>query len=233
MILVIAFFHLYEILRQGDTARALLHLTFGAFGNDSASQMALGYRHMIGHGVPRNCPTAVAYYNAVAEKVIDVARFPGALPIIDKTRLNLRTHHGLRRAKVEQWLQYYQYSADLGDIDAQTTVAQLFNFGSHGIKRDYQQAFYYFNLAAHEGDASAMGHLGHMYANGLGVERNHQTAIEWFRRAADLNDDNGHYGLGYMYLAGYGVEKDVKLAFNHFNKVMTHREHRPKEKRCV
>lgn len=182
--------------------------------------MALGYRHMIGHGVPRNCPTAVAYYNAVAEKVIDLARFPGTLPIVDKTRLGLRSHHGLKRAKVEQWLQYYQYSADLGDVDAQTTVGQLFNLGAHGIPRDYSQALYYFQQAAEAGDASAMGHLGHMYANGLSVEKDNKTAIEWFRKAAELNDPNGHYGLGYMYLAGYGVEKDLKKAFQHFNKAI-------------
>lgn len=198
----------------------MLHATFGAFGNDSVSQMILGYRHMIGHGVPRNCPTAVAYYNAVAEKVIDSARFPGALPLIDKTRLGLRSHHRQKKVKVEQWLQYYQYTADQGDVDAQTTVGRLLNFGSHGIKRDFSQAFYYFKQAAESGDAKAMGHLGHMYANGQGVNRNNETALDWFMKAADLEDANGYYGLGYMYLSGYGVKKDLNRAYFYFNKVI-------------
>ena len=198
---------------------SVLHATFGALGNDSVSQMILGYRHMIGHGVPQNCPTAAAYYNAVAEKVIDLAKVPGTLPHIEKTRLNLRGYHKTKRAKVEQWLQYYQYSADLGDVEAQRTVAHLYNLGSHGIKKDHVQAFHYYQRAAEAGDARAMGHLGHMYANGLSVAQDNVTALELFTKAASMGDAEGHYGLGYMYLTGYGTEKNESIAFYHFKKV--------------
>lgn len=60
-------------LVQADIPGAILHYTYGAQGNDTVSEMALGFRHMFGFGVPKNCPTAVSYYNAVAEKVIIVA----------------------------------------------------------------------------------------------------------------------------------------------------------------
>ncbi|CAD7697799.1 unnamed protein product [Ostreobium quekettii] len=205
---------------MSDLPQALLHFSFGAFGNDTASQMALGYRHMSGQGVPQNCRTAVSYYNAAAERVIELGRMPGTLPYVEKVRLSARSLHGLRSAKEQQWLQFYQYSADMGDVDAQAALGQLFNYGAHGLERDHQQALHYFRQAADAGDAGAMSHLGHMYANGFGVEKDNSTALKWFKSAAAKNHPNGHYGLGYMYLAGYGVKKDLKIAAEHFRKDM-------------
>eukprot|EP00210_Caulerpa_lentillifera_P007515 g7181.t1 len=202
---------------ESDVAMGLLYGTFGALGNDTVSQLSLGYRHMIGHGVPRNCPSAIAYYNSVAEKVIELAKIPGTLPMIEKVRLSSRNSHGSRKVKVEQWLQYYEYSADLGDIDAQTAVGQIYNHGTRGIQRDHSKALYYFQQAAEAGNAAAMGHLGHIYANGLSVAANNETAIDWFRKAIEGNDPVGHYGMGYMYLTGYGVDRNYKKALEHFN----------------
>ena len=59
--------------------------------------------------------------------------------------------------------------------------------------------------AAEAGDAHAMGHLGHMYASGVGVEASNTTALEWFRQAAEKNQASALYGLGYMHLSGMGV----------------------------
>ena len=61
---------------------ALVHYFFAASGNDSFSRMALGYRHMQGLGVPRSCPTAVLYYQPVAEQVVELARNPDSLPLV-------------------------------------------------------------------------------------------------------------------------------------------------------
>ena len=60
--------------------RALLHYYFAAAGNDTFAQMALGYRHAHGLGVPQSCTAAVLYYNPVAEQVIELARHPSSLP---------------------------------------------------------------------------------------------------------------------------------------------------------
>ncbi|GMH44953.1 hypothetical protein BSKO_12910 [Bryopsis sp. KO-2023] len=38
------------------------------------------------------------------------------LSAIEKVRLSARAHQGFRKAREEQWLQFYQYSADLGDV---------------------------------------------------------------------------------------------------------------------
>lgn len=39
--------------------RALLHYYFAAAGNSSFAQLALGYRHAHGLGVPKSCQSAV------------------------------------------------------------------------------------------------------------------------------------------------------------------------------
>jgi len=44
--------------------------------------------------------------------------------------------------------------------------AQVLNFGTHGMQRDHAAAMHYLHRAS-EADAEAMGHLGHMHANGL------------------------------------------------------------------
>ena len=61
-----------------------------------------------------------------------------------------------------------------------------------------------------------MGHLGHMYANGLGVPASNATARRYFQQSANLGHPSGQYGLGYMYLAGRGVAVDHKQAFQYF-----------------
>ena len=70
--------------------------------------------------------------------------------------------------------------------------------------------------AAEAGDAHAMGHLGHMYASGVGVEASNATALEWFRQAAEKNQASALYGLGYMHLSGMGVPRDARKAFKYF-----------------
>ena len=40
---------------------------------------------------------------------------------------------------------------------------------SHGAQRDHEAAVRYLRQAAEAGDADAMAHLGHIYANGVAV----------------------------------------------------------------
>ena len=65
-----------------------MHLYFAAAGNDSAAQMALGYRHMHGLGVQKSCQAAVLYYQAAAERVVELAKTPHNFPRVrDVTHL--------------------------------------------------------------------------------------------------------------------------------------------------
>ncbi len=70
---------LYE-LTPPNIPEALLNYFFGAAGNDTFAQMALGFRHMYGVDVPQSCQAGLLYYNRVAEQVVEAARYPGSLP---------------------------------------------------------------------------------------------------------------------------------------------------------
>ncbi|EIE24098.1 HCP-like protein [Coccomyxa subellipsoidea C-169] len=199
-------------LGQARWPEALAHYFFAAAGNDSFARAALGYRHMHGLGVPKSCQTAVLYYQPVAEQVVELARQPASLPYVERMRLSAGASwrgHPTR----EQQVLHYQWFADLGSAEAQRALGQML---TQGVQRDPEQAFRYFRQAAEAGDADAMAHLGHMYANGVGVAASNESALDWFDRAARRNHPSGQYGLGYLHLSGYGVPKDAKKAFKYF-----------------
>lgn len=50
-------------------AKALVHYTFAALGDNSFGQMVLGYRYWSGVSVPNSCEKALDYYRKVATKV--------------------------------------------------------------------------------------------------------------------------------------------------------------------
>ena len=177
--------------------------------------MAMGYRHLMGLGVPKSCQASVLYYNAPAERVIAGVRIPGLSPQVEKIRLSTEDAPGASVKRERDVVQYYQYSADMGNVDAQAAIGQILNFGSKGVRQDHKAALRYLTAAASAGDTDAAAHLGHMHANGLGVAPNNETALGLFRKAAKKGSAHAQYGLAYMYLAGHGVERDYPKAVSH------------------
>ena len=192
-----------------DQEKAILHYYFAAKSGDDLSHLVLGFKHMHGLGVPKSCWSAVSYYQPVAEKVVDLSVVPDALPSIERLKLSKQNAGTLKSDRSQkEVLQYYQYNADMGNVDAQAAVGQVFNFGSHGMERDHEQALKYLQLAADAGDEEAMAHLGHMHANGFGTEKNLKKAKAFFEAASKGDSRSSQYALGYMYLMGEGVEVD-------------------------
>jgi SEL1 protein len=174
---------------------------------------------MYGIGVPKSCWTAAAYYQQVAEKVSDLSIMSNALPFIERIRLNIQTNHGQKTDRQRDMLQYYQYNADKGNVEAQTAVGQVLNYGTHGVQQDHHQALHYLQRAAGAGDHEAMAHLGHMFANGFGTTQDFVTAHSWFQKASEHGSASAQFGLGYMFLTGIGVAQDHDKAFQLFMKV--------------
>lgn len=208
--------------KEKNTAKAVLHQYFAATGGDERGQMAMAYRHLHGIGVPKSCQAAVLYYNMPAEKVVNLVQVPGLSPNVEKVRLTADEENGASARRERDVVQYYQYSADMGNTDAATAIGQLLNYGARGLRQDHRRAYRYFTQAAAAGDADAMSHLGHMHANGLGVKANNETALSLFNKAAEKGHAHAQYGLGYMYLAGYGVTQNYKKALHYFNLAAEH-----------
>ena len=204
-----------------DGALSALHYYFAANGGSVPAMMALGYRHKYGIDVPESCESSALYYHEAAKIVADEAakRTPGVLPFqIEKHRLSADMSGSNIAAKRERDLvQYYRYSADMGNVDAQVTMGRLYSLGARGLKKDVDAARKYLTDAANAGDATAMANLGNMYANGFGVDANNETALFWFKKSATKGNAMGRYGLGYMTLAGQGVAQDHALALQYLN----------------
>eukprot|EP00798_Chlamydomonas_sp_ICE-L_P011120 gene11120-18744_t len=207
---------------------AILHYYFAALGGDSFASMALGYRHFLGLGVPKSCPSAASYYQPVAENTTDLSIRPNSLPQVERLRLSSQANTGgLKAERQREIVQYYQYSADQGNVDAMSAVGQVLNSGTQGVTRDHTQALQYLRTAADAGDTEAMTHLGHMYANGMGhldgppgmeSHGDLRMAKVWWDIAASDGNAGAQFSVAYMHFTGIGAKKDHDAAFKLFIK---------------
>jgi hypothetical protein len=106
-------------------------------------------------------------------------------------------------------------AADQGVASAQTNLGFMYKNGYGGVKQNYKQAAAWFQKAADQGDATA---LGVMYANGYGVKQDYKQAAAWYQKAADQGVAAAQNNLGVMYQNGDGVNKDYKQAVAWYEK---------------
>lgn len=200
-------------------SKALVYYTFAAACDNLFAKMALAYRRWSGISVHQSCELALRYYREVAKKVEEEFSFSGA-HMIQRIRLydehENPSSHGSSNFD-DDLIQYYQFLADKGDVQAQVALGQLHFQGTYGVEQDHQKALFYFQKAADSGNTNAMAYLGKIYLDGSSaVERNTELAYEYFKKAADQDNPVGQSGLGLMYLQGKGVVKDYKKAFEYF-----------------
>lgn len=203
---------------NSSQAKALVYYTFGALGGNPFAQMALGYRYWFGTSVLSSCEASLTYYRKVA-KVVEHDVNKGGSTVIQRIRLldeieNPGSSSGLID---DDLIQYYQFLADKGDVQAQVGLGQLHYQGGRGVEQDHSRALGYFTQAANTGNANAMAFLGKMFLEGGSVvPQSNETAFKYFSMAAEKGNAVGQSGLGLMYLHGKGVEKDYQKAFKYF-----------------
>jgi len=93
------------------------------------------------------------------------------------------------RANYKTALQVWLPAAELGDLEAQANVGEIFERGLGG-EPNYEAALIWYQKAAAQGNARAQFNLGTLYEQGLGVEKNKMTALNWYRKAWGLPQDN-------------------------------------------
>ncbi|KZO97204.1 HCP-like protein [Calocera viscosa TUFC12733] len=148
----------YAGVVEVDQAKALLHYTFAALGGDQTAEMALGYRHWAGIGVPEDCMTALGWYESAAERAM--AQFLSGPPggrtlLLYPTRLSdlaggvygpgssvastgwnanrAAIRAGQARAAGETWqdiLEFYQYHTDQGELEYTLRLGRIYYHGT-------------------------------------------------------------------------------------------------------
>ena len=89
------------------------------------------------------------------------------------------------------------------------------------IKRDYKEAFKWFEKSAKQGHMGSQNALGVLYYQGYGVAKDYQQAFIWYTKAANGGDTSAQSNLGDMYLGGNGVKKDYSKALEWYRKSAT------------
>lgn len=84
-----------------------------------------------------------------------------------------------------------------------------------GVEEDDERAYYWYKVAAEQGDAGAQGNLCSDYID-KETESDLGQAVYWCRRSAEQDHEFGQYLLGTLYLYGDGVQQDVIDAYKWF-----------------
>jgi hypothetical protein len=123
--------------------------------------------------------------------VEELSKDPLALKIpLEMHRLSDASDASSMHKTDEDVIQFYKFSADTGDAEAQVTMGNLYLIGAPpSVTRNFDQAFHYFQQAARQGSAAGIGALGLMYAHGFGINQDNQTALKYLKEAADKVSD--------------------------------------------
>jgi len=93
--------------------------------------------------------------------------------------------------KVRAALRLFLKAATRGDLSSQLNVGYMYDVGV-GVRRNREQAMYWYKRAYRRGAASAAINIGTIYRN----EADARRAEQWFLRALELRDDSGAFELG-------------------------------------
>lgn len=114
--------------------------------------------------------------------------------------------------KVLDTLTDIKANAELGDVEAQATLAYMYAKGIE-VEKDELTAAKWYQMAAEQGHTNSQYNLGVIYAKGRGVKQSFEKAYNWYTRAAEVGDINAQVALSSMYTKGVGVKRDERAAF--------------------
>uniref|UniRef100_A0A8K9URV8 SEL1L adaptor subunit of SYVN1 ubiquitin ligase n=1 Tax=Oncorhynchus mykiss TaxID=8022 RepID=A0A8K9URV8_ONCMY len=197
---------------NSSQAKALVYYTFGALGGNLVAHMILGYRYWGGVGVPQSCESALTHYRLVANHVASDVSLTGGSAVQRVRLLDEVENPGSTSGMLEEDLiQYYQFLAEKGDVQAQVRV----QMGHTALMRFF--LFLHRKFFRILCDGKGIPGLGMAYLYGRGVPVNYELALKYFQKAAEQGWVDGQLQLGTMYYNGIGVKRDYKQAFKFFN----------------
>ncbi|MBN3312648.1 SE1L1 protein, partial [Atractosteus spatula] len=129
---------------NSSQAKALVYYTFGALGGNLVAHMILGYRYWGGIGVPQSCESALTHYRLVANHVASDISLTGG-SVVQRVRLLDEVENpGVASGMLEEDLiQYYQFLAEKGDVQAQVGLGQLHLHGGRGVEQNHELLLQY------------------------------------------------------------------------------------------
>lgn len=195
-------FSIYVQLKEFDNAFYWAEKFYEVTGMGSK----LGAMYLEGMGVPKDWGIAERYFQeAVAKGDVESNYHLGY--IYESIDINKSIHYYAVAADYGElhsiiWLMKYYYSksifdqaykyalsgANLGNVECQVLLGQMYTIGQH-VNQNYYQAAIYYQLAASQGDPVAMLNLGIFLKEGKGVEcKNIELGEKFISLAAQSNN---------------------------------------------
>jgi SEL1 protein len=218
---MVGFFHstgFGDVVKK-DQAKALLYYANAADQGNERAQMAMGYIHTVGIAAPKNCQTAVSYYQRVSERAMryiwsgppgghvlvrnnqrvsdDEGGVYGEGASVSSSGQNARHHHPGSDANASPYdvIEFLILEAKKGDVRSILNLGQMYYQGQKGLKPNYSLAKEYFLDVART-----------LWSKGSGkVKTDVSPQVERYAsRAAGY--------LGRMFLRGEGIEPSIEIA---------------------
>ena len=90
-------------------------------------------------------------------------------------------------------------------------------YEGRNVKKDYKKSFYYYNLAAKQGNSLAHFALGLFYYCGIGIDKmNKNESFKHFKYAAINNNAKAQYCYGICLVRGDGVRINLLKGIRYF-----------------
>ncbi|MEQ1621823.1 MAG: SEL1-like repeat protein [Methylococcales bacterium] len=114
-------------------------------------------------------------------------------------------------------MDWYFRAANLGSVEAQNRIGEIFELGNDVVDQDYDEAVDWFRMGAEQGFSDAQVNLGWMFEVGNGVSQDSNEAAFWYRQAAEQGNAEAKCMLGALYQDGPDFEQDLSLALFWFS----------------
>ena len=92
-------------------------------------------------------------------------------------------------------------------------------------ERNAEKTFYWYNLAAREGDIVGINNLATCYANGIGTPTDPETAVRLYHRSARQGYAIAQHNLGSVYRKGKIIPRDLTRAVFWYKRAATQGVH--------
>jgi TPR repeat protein len=204
-----AYYGLY-VLNHGaasltpDSEVALSWLIKAAEAGEPRGQSQLASFYRKGIIVTKDVSKALYWYKEAIKNDSDSARYNLAnlyLDGLDGVTKNIDTAMAL-----------YLTAANQGHDDSKVALGGIYYSDKYGQKNE-QQAFYWLNAAASNGNSYGKTGLASCYRYGVGTDIDYKKALNLYQYSADFNNDpTSRYRLAEMYMLGLGTKVDLKKA---------------------
>ena len=186
-----------------DYAEALKWYKTAAQQGHTKAQYNLGLCHLLGKGTVASNSQAEFWFSKAAAQGHSVAAIQ--LELVRKELLKEKNRTLSKRNPSEM------------TADEMNAAGDDYYHG-RGVQKNFEQAVYWYRLAAERGSKLAQYNLGVCYEKGQGVTADRMQAAQWYRKAAEQGYTLAMRMLGDLYYYGNGVQKDYRMALGWYEK---------------